>query len=456
MRLDYQLEMQQAQKLVITPQLQMALKLLQLPAVELQTYLVQQYLENPLLELAEEGVGQEEALSPEDMGKAEPDWDYDAGEREDRAPGEPRKEVTFENFLAGTVTLQQALIQQLRLLSLPNQQRRIAENILGNLNEDGYLSLSCKDIARQLQVKTPAVTAALKVVQSLDPVGIGARDLRECLLLQIDCRRDEPPFAREIISNHLPLVAKGRIPALAGILGADTAQVQQAIDYIRNLEPRPGASLGAGTSSPSILADVTLLDVNGDWVILVNDSPSHRLRLSQGYQKMLALAEPQIQKYLRGKLNSALWLLRAIEQRRTTLYRITVCILERQGAFFHEGAQGLSPLRLKDVGLALDIHESTVSRAIQGKHLQTPRGVFSYKYFFSSQLSTLTGKSVASTGVKEMLSTIVAQEDKEEPLADQQITELLAERGIEISRRTVAKYREQLGIPGSILRKRWQ
>jgi RNA polymerase sigma-54 factor len=200
-----------------------------------------------------------------------------------------------------------------------------------------------------------------------------------------------------------------------------------------------------------------VLDVSGKWVILVNDSYSHRLRLSPGYQAMLSNADKEeTQKFLQGKLNSALWLLKAIEQRRTTLYKITDFILEYQLPFFAQGVKHLRPMRLKDVAEALGIHESTVSRAVSGKYLQTPRGIFAFKFFFAANLDTINGVGAASTGVKQVIAEIVEGEDKANPLTDLQIAQCLQGRGVKISRRTVAKYREQLAIPSSTLRRRWQ
>lgn len=459
MRLDYQLEMRQTQKLLMTPQLQQAIKLLQLPALELTAYLDQQFLENPMLEMAEGLEGEEASPEVEEETEFDLDWEQyfqDRGDAGDLARDSQGK-TTFEQYTAGIITLQQRLRQQLRLLCLPKNLAHIAANIVDNLSDDGYLHLACAEIARQLRVQEEDVAAALSVVQSLEPVGIGARNLQECLLLQINSRQDAPPFVREIVCAHLDLVAKGRIPVLAEILGTDYALVQRAIDYIRGLEPKPGLSLGEDVGSSYILPDVTVLNVAGKWVILVNDSYSHRLRLSPSYQSMLANADADgTEKYLRDKLNSALWLLKAIEQRRTTLYRITEFILEYQESFFSRGVKCLRPMRLKDVAEGLEIHESTVSRAINGKYLQTPKGIFAYKYFFAANLDTVNGVGAASTGVKQILAEIVAGEDKREPLTDQQIAHSLQQRGIRISRRTVAKYRDQLDIPGSALRKRWQ
>lgn len=456
MRLDYQLEMRQAQKLLMTPQLQQAIKLLQLPVLELNLYLQQRILENPMLELNEEAEREEESLEQHEDAEFDLEWEQYLHQGDGGYRREDSDKSSFEQYTAGTLTLPQLLRQQLSMLSLPAGVEEIAAYIIDNLSADGYLRMPTAEIARQLQVQEADVLAGLEVVQTLEPVGIGARHLQECLLLQVDNRQAPPPYVREIICNHLDSVAKGRIPVIAEALQADYALVQEAIDYIRGLEPKPGTSLSTDSAPQYISPDVTVLEVTGKWVILVNDSFSHRLHLSPSYQAMLRNADPGTEKFLRDKLNSALWLLKAIEQRRTTLYRITEFILEYQDSFFRKGVKHLRPMRLLDVAQALEIHESTVSRATNGKYLQTPRGVYGFKFFFSANLDTVDGLGVASTGVKRVLEEVVAGEDKGNPLTDQKIALALQKRGVKISRRTVAKYREQLGIPSSNLRKRWQ
>ena len=451
MRLDFQLEMQQTQQLIMTPQLQQALKLLQLPALELDLYLEGQFLENPMLDLAEED-GEENPLPAAEDG---PDLDWELYDSDWAGALGERKFPSFEEFTPCPRGGRQRLEQQLELSSLPPNLLGLCRYIIDSLGEDGYLRLSCQHISEQLGIGTEEVAAALAAVQRLEPTGIGARSLQECLLLQLDRRGDAPLFARAIIEGHLDLVAGGRIPVLAAALGAEYAQVQEAIDYIRSLEPRPGLGREEGGSAPYVFPDVALLPVGEKLFILVNDSFSNRLRLSPGYRDLLARAEPETQKYLQAKLASALWLLKAIEQRRTTLYRITEFIVEYQGAFFAQGPRALLPMRLKDVAQAIGVHESTVSRAVQGKYVQTPRGLLPYKYFFAANLETINGTGIANVGVKEILGTVIQEENKEEPLTDLEIARRLGERGIKISRRTVAKYRDELAIPGSALRRRW-
>lgn len=460
MRLEYNLELRQTQKLLMTPQLRQAIKLLQLPVLELTEYLDNQYMENPMLELDDADEGEPPVEEHRQVEERLPDIDWDQYFQETSEPREPvnrEPRAAFEQlFRGGGDTLQQRLLQQLNFLPLTPQQRRLGAYIVNNLDSSGYLQTTCQDIARKFNVTLDAVQGALTAVQGLEPAGVGARDLRECLLLQLKQRHHAPPLAREIISQHLPLVAKGRVPVLAERLGVSTAQVQTAIDFIRELDPRPGLRVGDGSDTAYIYPDVTVLDVAGEWIVMVNDSYSPRLRVNPFYHRLLQAAQTEeTRKFLQDKFNAALWLLKAVEQRRTTLHRITEFIVAYQQDFFHRGVKHLRPLRLRDVADALEIHESTVSRAVNGKYVQTPRGMFELRYFFSVNLETRDGCGASSTGVKQQLQELVDQEDKTQPLTDLQLAEKLQQQGIKISRRTVAKYREELGIPSSTMRRRW-
>lgn len=459
MKLEYNLELRQSQKLLMTPQLQQAIKLLQLPTLELAVYLENQYMENPLLELAE---SEDDQLPEEESGQEEqlPDIDWDLYFADSGGIGEPinrEPKAAFEQFVAaGENNLRESLLAQLNLLALSTEQRQISTYIIDNLDNRGYLQISCYDIAKALNFSTGAVIDGLRVVQGLEPAGIGARDLRECLLIQMQQRRDVPPCAREIVSQHLLLLAKGRVPVLAERLRASTAAIQAAIDYIRQMDPRPGLSLAGERNTAYIYPDVTVLAVAGKWIVLVNDSNTPRLRLSPAYRQLLRSAQTAgTKKFLRERFNAALWLLKAVEQRRNTLHRITEFIVDYQEDFFRQGVKAMRPLRLRDVAEALEIHESTVSRAISGKYVQTPRGLYELKYFFSVNLATRDGCGTSSTGVKQQLQEIVERENRGRPLTDQQLAEQLQQRGVKISRRTVAKYREELAIASSTLRRRW-
>lgn len=459
MRLEYSMELRQTQKLLMTPQLQQAIKLLQLPVLELTEYLDQQYLENPMLEFedGEDSTNEEEETVEEEIFDI--DWEQYFQDRGD--VGEPinwdaNKKPTFEQFTANAPTLQQRLLQQLLVLTLPRGVLSIARYIIGNLDDNGYLNQPCSEIATCLRVPEAEVLIGLETVQNLDPPGIGARDLRECLLLQLQNRENVPPYVEEIVCKHLDLVAKGRMPVLAERLNVDIAEIQKAVDCIRSLEPKPGKSVGEEVHAPYIFPDITVVDVAGEWIIMVNDSYSFRFRVSPVYYRMLKAAKTnETKKFLQEKFNSALWLLKSLEQRRTTLHRLTEFIIQYQQPFFQQGVKHLRPLRLKDVAEVLDVHESTVSRAVNGKYVQTPRGIFELRYFFSVNLETDDGGGISSTGVKKVLAELVAEENNKNPLTDLELAQCFQERGVKISRRTIAKYRDELSIPSSTLRKRW-
>lgn len=456
MRLEYNLELRQTQKLLMTPQLRQAIKLLQLPVMELGEYLCEQYLENPLLEVDD---NQEEPVQeqPEETS-FDIDWEQYFQDRSDTGePLAPRQDTaTFEAFTGCEYTLQEKLLAQLNLVNCTGYLAGIAAYIINNLDDSGYLSVPCAEIADNLGISVQLVEMALSIVQALEPPGIGARDIRECLQLQLAQRQEYPSLVQEIIQDYLELVAKGKVPILAEKLSASTADVQRAIDYIRTLDPKPGLSVADCREAGYVYPDITVLDVAGEWVVLVNDSNGPRLRLNPMYQRMISVAETEeTKKFLRERLNSAVWLLKAVEQRRSTLQRITEHILEYQKDFFKSGAKHLRPLRLKDVAEALGVHESTVSRAINGKYAQTPRGIFELKYFFSVNLETRDGEGTSSTGVKKVLQELIDQEDATSPRTDQDLAELLQQKGVRISRRTVAKYREELGIASSNMRRRW-
>ncbi len=459
MRLEYNMEMRQTQKLLMTPQLRQAIKLLQLPVMELTQYLDQQYMDNPMLELVETEES-EQPVTDEGAEEDAPDFDWDlcfSDIPESREPVNREEQVGFEQYVSDSGdTLQQKLQKQVNMLCLSPEQRKTASYIIDSLDECGYLQLSCPDISQQLNVSLEQVERTLKMVQGLEPAGVAARDLKECLLLQLWQFSDVPAYTEQIVREHLDLLAKGRVPVLAEKLGAEMTEVQRAIDFVRELEPRPGLGVADVSDTVYVYPDVSVLDVAGQWIVLVNDNYSPRLRLNPLYRQLLEAAQSEdTRQFLKEKYSAALWLLRAVEQRRSTLYKITEFLISYQKEFFHQGVHALRPLRLKDVADALEVHESTVSRAVNGKYVQTPRGMYELKYFFSVNIETNDGWGVSSTCVKKLLQDMVVAEDKAQPFTDQQIAELLQQKGVKISRRTVAKYREELDIASSTLRRRW-
>lgn len=450
MRLGFELRMQQTQRLVMTPELRQAITVLQKPVAELSELIAGELLENPCLEAeprepAEEGAPSEVGRLLDFLGRG--DWRG--------APAEPDEEAAFEPLPPVVPSLAEHLHSQLGVLKLDREQERIARFLIGCLDDHGYLAVTVEEAAEQLGTSPDAVEAALRVVQSLDPPGVGARTLQECLLLQWESLEDPDPLVPEIIRHHLEDLAAGRIPRIAERLGVDCAAVQAAADAIRALDPKPGRRFGGGEQPRYVVPDVFVERVGSEYVVIVNEAPLPRLSVSPHYRRLLETADGQTRRYVEERIQSALWLIKSIEQRRLTLLRVTEAIVRFQRDFFDRGPRYLRPLTLRDVAQAVGVHESTVSRATSGKWAQTPRGMFELKYFFSSGVQMGCGEGVAAEAVKRMLADLIRQEDPSRPLSDQALAEALAAQGIRIARRTVAKYREEMGVPNSGQRRRY-
>ncbi|HHY92490.1 MAG TPA: RNA polymerase factor sigma-54, partial [Firmicutes bacterium] len=295
-------------------------------------------------------------------------------------------------------------------------------------------------------------------IQRLDPPGVGARSLEECLLIQARVLGRLTPAVRRVIKNHLCDLAEGRLTRVAAALDLSLEQVQGIRDFIRTLDPKPGRSYASGEETHYVVPDVSVEKVEGEYVILVNDTMASRLTLNNYYRRLLAHpaeCDPHTRRYLEHKLNSALWLIRSIEQRRLTMYRIVEVLLKRQRAFFDFGVRCLRPLTLRQVSEEIGLHESTVSRATANKFIQTPQGLFPLRFLFGSGVENKSGLATAAESVKRLLADLVAREDPRHPLSDQKLAELLEQQGINVSRRTVAKYRQEAQIPSSASRRRY-
>jgi RNA polymerase sigma-54 factor len=446
MQIGYGLWQEQSQRLVMTPELRQAITVLQFSSLELLEYLEGEMAANPVLE-------------------SEPtiDWAELARQQRERAPerqafAESRDDADLpEPGVRQPVSLTDHLRAQLRLLPLDAEERRIGDYLIGNLDPNGYLTISLREAAERLCVPEARVERALRHVQSLEPTGVGARSLSECLRLQLAERECVPPAIYDLIDHHLEEVAQGRLKSVAQALGVTPGEVQGMVDLLKTLAPKPGSCYSTDTPA-YIIPDVLIEKVGGDYVVLVNDKAVPRLRISDLYQSLLQSSDEEskeAREYITGKLNGALWLIRALEQRRQTIFKVTTAIVELQRGFFDKGIRGLKPLTLRQVAEKIGLHESTVSRATTGKYAQTPRGVFELKYFFTSGVQTMSGEGASAESIKAQIRELIAQEDPKKPLSDQKIADLLQKKGIEIARRTVAKYREEDNIPSSTQRKRY-
>ena len=464
MQMAFRLNIEQTQKLIMTPELRQAIMILQLSALELSEYIDQELLENPLLEMEADS----SAEKVDDMEEEEPydiDWQEYFADSSDlgytgRGSGFSRQssQYSFEHYYTRELTLCEHLLGQFHLQTEEGSQRRLGEFILGNLDEHGYLTCSIVEIARLQQVPVEEVVAVLEIIRSLDPPGIGAEDLEECLLLQARALGVGDRLVEKIIKFHLPDLARGRLSRVAAELDVTVQEVQAAADFIRTLDPKPGRKYGLAPEGNYIIPDVAVEKVGDDYVIVVSDATSPRLTINNHYRQILRnrVAEDKARSYIESKLNSARWLIKSIEQRRMTVYKIVEALLEFQRDFFDRGVGFLRPLTLREVADAVGVHESTVSRATSNKYMQTPRGLFPFRFFFASGVENARGSTTSSESIKEMLREFIEDEETDKPYSDQKLTDILRGRGIMISRRTVAKYRQDMGILPSTCRRRYK
>lgn len=459
MNMEFNLHLEQSQKLIMTPELRQAIKILQLSATELGHYVDQVITENPLVEI------QENHSEGTDKNKTEINWeDYLKNIHENRytseshLPQDDNLKLTFENLMTKGKSLEDYLYSQLGVLKLSKKQKRIAEYLIGNINSSGYLTVSVEQGSNDLKVSEKEVRDTIALIQSFDPPGIAARDLAECLTLQLKHKGIEDPAAYIIVKEHLKQIAAGSMNKVSQALNLPVIKVQELADIIKSLNPKPGASIGEGEEIRYIVPDVIVEQIDDGFVILVNESTSPKLIINKTYASILkegGNVDQKTKEFVEDKLNQALWLIRSIEQRRSTIYQVTEAIIEHQREFFERGVRYLRPLNLKQIADKVGIHESTVSRATSNKYIQTPHGTFEYRFFFSSGVNNTEGERTSSETIKLMIQELVKNEDNTKPLSDQKIADYLQQKGITIARRTVAKYREELGILNAGQRKRY-
>ncbi len=451
---------EQTLKLVMTPELRQAITILQYSSVELNAYLHEQANENPVIELQEMSATVEAAASRAERPLPEVDWKEIIG---NRATGEyvPNKNESAYNPLdhahKSSTTLFEHLEAQLGLVKgFTDGKRKIALYVIGNLDEKGYLEISTEEISQRLGVAVQEVEDVLSVIQHFDPVGVGACNLEECILLQLQHAGMDDDYIVRVVKHHLTDLANNRLQKIAESIGCTLQEVQLISDRLRTLNPRPGAAY-AQNDTRYVVADVTVEKVGHEYIVMVNDITAPRLTINSFYEKMLKekSSQEEAKQFIHEKLNAAVWLAKSLEQRRLTLLRVTQAIVDLQRDFFERGVHFLKPMTQKEIAERVGLHESTISRATSNKYVQTPRGLFELKYFFTSALSTANGDAASSESVKKRIKAMIDAEDRKKPLSDQVITEMLVKEGIEISRRTVAKYREEMMIPSSAKRKRF-
>ena len=477
--LELRQQLKLSQQLIMTPQLQQAIKLLQLSRLELLETIHEELETNPLLEetlddgTERDGAGEDQVEAPEaapeeyneiqvvEKLKEDFDWDSYLDEYNTSTPvlveTDPNREwPSFDHRLTPTSTLEDHLHWQLRFCDMTDQEKEIGVFIIGNLNGDGYLDASLEEIATMAEVSPAEVEQVLAKVQAFDPVGVAARDLRECLLVQARNLDLEDDLVVSILENHLHYLENKNFQGLVRVLKRSVEEVKFAVDLILQLNPRPGSAFNE-ESVQYISPDIYVLKVDDEFVILLNEDGMPKLRVSSYYKEALgrdAVISTDAKDFIHNKLRSAAWLIKSIHQRQRTLYKVGQSIVKLQRDFFDKGVAFLKPMVLRDVAEDVGMHESTISRVTANKYMDTPHGIFELKYFFNSSISSVLGEAVASESVKERIRQLIKGEDSTKPFSDQEIVEILEGENIRIARRTVAKYREMLSIlPSSKRRK---
>ncbi|NLG63141.1 MAG: RNA polymerase factor sigma-54 [Candidatus Cloacimonetes bacterium] len=473
------------QEMKINPRLYQAMDLLYMPLLDLQQHIKQEMLNNPFLDLEEPQVTEEETQVKDEQKEREKekeqeeiDWEeilldgFEAGGR--RAEYEDKE--YYEPVPVDTRDLYDHLRDQLMLMPLPPRDILLGEEFIGNIDENGYLTCSVEDVVAGLNTwvaehgsdweqdsgeplrpfTVEEGEKMLKVIQDFDPPGIGARDLRECLLLQMRDEEMEDTLAYRIVHDYFDQLINHRWSEISKELSITPRDVQSAADEIAKLDPKPGLKYAAPGDN-YITPDLIVEKIDGEYLVFLNDTSLPRLKLSKAYREIAkdkSKFKGENKEFISNKLNSANWMIQAIEQRRQTMLKVMNFIVDRQREFFEKGVQYLKPLTLREVAEVINMHESTVSRVTNEKYVQTPRGVLPLKFFFSSGLSTTSGEDVSARGIKAKIQKLVDEEEPKKPLTDQAIVNILKQEGIQIARRTVAKYRDQLGILSARMRKR--
>ena len=468
-----------AQQLIMTPQLQQAIKLLQLSRLELLETISEELQDNPLLEESQdvepeqEGRAEEEqpvnreASVPEvtevtidEKAKEDFDWenylgDYSSGSKVRMEREERRELPAIESRLVQKPSLDAHLQWQLHMSNLNETQKEVGTMILGNLGRDGYLKATAAEIAEMAECEEPLVEEVLHHVHGFDPLGVAARDLQECLLIQARSLQLEDDLVVNIITNHLRDLENRNYHAIVKATGRNPEEIREAIDIITGLDPKPGRQYDE-EEVQYISPDIFVYKVEDEFVILLNEDGMPKLRISPFYREALSKdgnVTEQAREYIQGKLRSAAWLIKSIHQRQKTIYRVMESILAFQREFFDKGIAYLKPMVLRDVAQDIQMHESTISRVTTNKYAFTPQGIFELKYFFNSSIRRSHGGSIASASVQEKIRQIIANEDSKKPYSDDKIARILKEDQIHIARRTVAKYREMLKVLPSNKRK---
>ncbi|MSO30594.1 MAG: RNA polymerase sigma-54 factor [Acidobacteria bacterium] len=459
------------QKLAMTPSLLQAIKLLPMSTLELSELLNQEMVENPMLEEVPTEELQPVEAAQEKQAEKKPDNTKDTWDDQDfeyffsdylddgykpRMPTEVKELPPIENTLSTAASLSDHLLWQLSMQTDDAALREIGEAIIGNLNDDGSLVATVEELACMGPWPTGEVERALSLLQTFDPIGVASRDLQECLLLQLRHLGMMGTPAERIVTEHMRLLQNHQVPELARKLGLSIDDLKPHIELIRHLDPKPGSRLNP-SQSQYVIPDVYILKIEDQYVAVLNEEGLPQLRINPVYRRLLDKGSmentDETRAYVKDKFRSALWLIKSVEQRQKTIHKVASSIVNFQRDFFDHGIEYLRPLVLRDVANDIGMHESTVSRVVTNKYMHTPQGVFEIKYFFHSGIASSYGEAVSSVTIKQRIRKLIEQEDPKKPMSDSKIVSILQREGLELARRTIAKYREELKIPSSNQRK---
>lgn len=463
MALKQRLDQKQVQKLILAPALQQAIKLLSMTNLELLDVIYQEATQNPMLELEDESTeknqsGEEFKREEEKSGE---DFDYERYFQEyfdndlRSFSLEKKESFSLENVASRGLSLWDHLNWQAGLTFFNEKEREIAFYIIGNINEDGYLTITVKEIAEEMRASEKEVEKVREKIKRFDPVGVGSFDLKEILLTQMDYYQLDDDISRKIIKEHLQLIEKSDYPQLAKELGIPIEEIKPHIEVIRSLNPLPGKKFSLERTS-YIVPDIIVRKEDGRYNITLNNEGVPNLRINNFYKKLLNqnTKDPESLGFLKDKMKKAFWFLKSLEQRNQTIAKVANYIVDKQKDFIEKGIDYIKPMTLVELAREIGVHESTVGRVVSNKYMMTPRGIFPLKYFFHKSLVTDVGEGVSSLRVKDRIKKLIENEDKNNPLSDSEIGEILAKENFKIARRTVAKYRKQLKLAPSHIRKR--
>ena len=464
MKNTFDLKIEQTQKLQMTPRLLQAIRILQFNSRELAEHINEELLTNPVLEMKDRFPEGSQAVSVEKESGI--DWmEYASRKKNDDISYQrwetvrANAENNYENYTSGYTSLAEYLMFQLQFLDLPEPEKKTGRFIIETLDSDGYTTETVEEMAETAAVSPDDIEKILRRIQRLDPPGVGARDLKECLTVQLDERGFLDDDFATVMDGYFKEIAGNKLNLISKEIGIGTERLQEMRDLLKTLDPKPGSRFETGEAVQYVIPDISVTKGDdGRWHCVMNNDNSPELKLSAYYTDLIKEydSDSELRDYLSGKISSARWLIKNIEQRKQTIFNVAESMVVRQQDFFTEGETGLKPMTLEQVAEDAGIHRSTVSRTIRGKYLECDRGTFPLKYFFSAGLDRMDGEEQTSaTGVKSRIKSLIENEDTKKPLSDQKIAEMLTAEGISVSRRTVAKYRDQLGIPASSVRKRF-